>query len=256
MMVKLFVLGCSGSGKSTAARYIVRLARNAGYSATRVNDYEILYEMFQADIEAGGDRFLPVDYGGFDVLDLSLYAVALMQVEQEVQRSYYEGNELIVIEFARDDYNKALRLFSDGFLRDAYFLFLDSDPDICIRRIHNRVIHPATIDDHFVPEHVIESFLHKENKQYIASHLKTDYGIGDEKVKLIDNTGASMSFFKEVTQLAESILRQELSTSRETEQLPKVSAPTSVTEPKQKAQGLQETEPIHIVTPIDEPTEL
>ncbi len=256
MAVKLFVLGCSGSGKSTAAHYIVMLARNAGYSAIRVNDYEILYEMFRADIEARGNKFLPVDYGGFDVLDLSMYDAALMQVEQKVQRSYSEGNELIIIEFARDDYSRALRLFSDDFLRDAYFLFLDSDPDICIRRIHNRVIHPATIDDHFVPEHVIETFLHKENKQYMTSSLKTDYGISDNRVKIIDNTGASMSFFKEVAQLAESILRQELSTSRVTEELPRVSAPASITEPKQKAQGLQETEPIYIVTPIDEPTEL
>ncbi len=249
MTIKLFVLGCSGSGKSTAAHYIIMLARNAGYSAIRVNDYEILYEMFQADIKAGGNKFLRVDYGGFDVLDPSIYDAALMQVEQKVQRSYSEGNELIIIEFARGDYSRALQLFSDDFLRDAYFLFLDSDPDICIRRIHNRVIHPATIDDHFVPEHVVKTFLHKENKQYIASHLKTDYGISEERVKIIDNAGASMSFFKEVTQLAEGILRQELSASIETEKLPRVSAPASITKPKQKDQGLQETEPMHIMTP-------
>src|SRR6266566_9310094 len=127
MIVKLFVLGCSGSGKSTAAHHIVKLAQDKGYSAIHVSDYEILYDMFQADKETKGGKFRDAKYGGFDVLDLAVYDKALMQLEQAALLSSSQANDFIILEFARDDYSKALSLFSNGFLRDACFLFLDSD---------------------------------------------------------------------------------------------------------------------------------
>lgn len=254
MSVKLFILGCSGSGKSTAAHHVVALARENGWSAIHFNDYRILYKMFQDDTD--GKKFCPVEYGGFDVLDPSVYDTALSRLEQGAHPSHSEANELIIIEFARDNYSRALRLFSDTFPRDAYFLFIDADPNTCIRRIHSRVIHPATIDDHFVPEHIIKTFLHKENKQYVASDLKKDYGLTNERVKIINNTGSSMSFFNEFTSFVESILKHERDIAKETEKLRSISAPTSINETNKKAYGLQETEPsLPVVTPVDESTE-
>src|SRR5713101_9015736 len=114
MVVKLFILGCSGSGKSTAARHIVMLARDKGWSAIHVNDYGFLYGMFQADSRAGGKQFRLTDYGGFDVLDPTVYDVALVQLKQEVQQPHVQTNNLIIIEFARDDYSESFKLFSEG----------------------------------------------------------------------------------------------------------------------------------------------
>jgi adenylate kinase family enzyme len=257
MTVKLFVFGCSGSGKSTAAHHIVKLAQDKGYSAIHVSDYEILYNMFQADIEAKGEKFRLADakYGGFDVLDLAVYDKALMQLEQAALLSSSQANDFIILEFARDDYSKALSLFTNGFLKDAYFLFLDSDTRTCIRRINNRVIHPTTKDDHFVPKHIVKTFRHKDNKQYIASDLKTDYGFTDKRVKIIDNTGSSMSFFKEVTRFAQGLLKKEIDISRETDQVPSISVPASINEANQKVHVSQQTEPIQIVAPIDDSVE-
>src|SRR5713226_3690176 len=111
MTVKLFVLGCAGSGKSTAAHHIVGLAQDAGYSAVHISDYGFLYEMFQADIKAGGKKFRtaePAEYKGFDVLDPAVYDKALMQLEQAVPLSSSQANDFIIIEFARHDYSRAL----------------------------------------------------------------------------------------------------------------------------------------------------
>lgn len=255
MLVKLFVLGCPGSGKSTAARYIAMLVRDKGCSTIHINDYEILYEMFQSDAKTADEKFRSVDYGGFDVLDPTVYNKALLQLEQEVQRSYSEGNELIIIEFARDDYSKALKQFSDGFLQDAYFLFFDAQADVCIKRILHRVIHPATKDDHFVPEYIVKAYRHKDNRQYIASGLKTDYGIIDERVKIIDNTLASLKFFTEIARFVENILKQEMDVSKGTEHLPKISVSMPIDDPNHKVHGSQDTEPIHMPTTVDELTE-
>jgi len=255
MTVKLFVLGCSGSGKSTAAHHVVKHAQDKGYSAIHVNDYEILYKMFQADKEPKGGKFRPTAYYGFDVIDLTVYDKALMQLEQAVLLSSSQANDFIILEFARDDYSKALSLFSKGFLKDAYFLFLDSDPDTCISRIHSRVIHRTTIDDHFVPEHIIRAF-NKSNKHYLASGLKTDYSVMDERVKIIDNSYTSLDFFKvEVTKFAESIFQRERYISSETEQLPRISATTPADKTNKKARLLQDTEPIQIVAPVDDSVE-
>src|SRR5690242_4541623 len=106
MAVKLFVLGCSGSGKSTAANYTIMLAKNAGYSAIRLNDYEILYKMFNAEIKSPSRRFGYTLYGGFEVLDPTLYDEALMYLEKVVEELHSQIDQLIIIEFARVDYSK------------------------------------------------------------------------------------------------------------------------------------------------------
>jgi hypothetical protein len=71
MVEKLFVLGCPGSGKSTISDYIAMLAHDRGWSAHPINDYDILYEMFQAD--AKGKHFRPTTHGGFDVIHPPVY---------------------------------------------------------------------------------------------------------------------------------------------------------------------------------------
>src|SRR2546423_1930885 len=138
MTVKVFVLGRPGSGKSTGARIIVSNAQRRGWSVIRINDFDILKEMFQADIHH--ERFLPAAHGGFDVIDFSVLDTALEEVERRVRDQMFGiGKKLITIEFARDDYSEALRLFSCDFLQDAYFLFIDAHIETCIQRIHRRV---------------------------------------------------------------------------------------------------------------------
>src|SRR2546425_5508209 len=107
MAVKLFVLGLPGSGKSTVARYITVYARDQHWLTAHFTDYIILQEMFREDTE--GKQFKPADYGGFDVLNLSVFDIALKSLEQQVNEhiSAAKSEELLLIEFARNDYHKA-----------------------------------------------------------------------------------------------------------------------------------------------------
>src|SRR5712692_7184367 len=211
MAVKVFLIGRPGSGKSAAFRYIKKYIqeRHQSWSASRFSDYEILHQMFffeklyQIDIERRKFRST-TEHDGFDVHDFSVLDTALKELEKQV-RQVWDPNkdEIIAIEFARDDYAKALRRFTPGFLQNAHFLFIDANMKTCIRRIHERVTQPASVDDHFVSENILLSYY---SQQHLPLDLKRDYGIDASKMHIIHNVGSEENFFKEIRWLVDTII--------------------------------------------------
>ncbi len=231
MAVKVFILGCPGSGKSAAARRIARLVQHKGWSPVRLCDYDILHDMFQRERNLPRNElkyFCPTQCGGFDVIDFSILDTALKEVQRKTLKhiggytSYTQ--KLILIEFARDDYEKALSLFNPEFLRDAYFLFLNADMDTCIERIHKRSAHPTTMDDHFVSNEILKCYYYRDNRPYVPFNLAVDYGLDVERIQVIDNVGSYQSFNNQVGRFVEFILRQESRLQRKT--FPLQNAPT------------------------------
>ncbi len=189
MAVKIFVLGLPGSGKSTVCRHIKEyITVYPGWSAIRINDYHILYKMSEEDTEGKYFRSIP-EYNGFDVLNPIALSIALQKLEQEVNKHIWnaKSDEIVLIEFARNDYEEAFRQFSQEFLRDAYFLYLSVDLEICKIRIHQRVSNPISEDDFFVSEYIFSAYYNKDNGQYLPQILERDYVVDKQKVKIIDN---------------------------------------------------------------------
>src|SRR5947209_2565187 len=116
MSMKLFILGRPGSGKSSTAHIIATIAQCRRWNTVHINDYDILKEMAQAD--SAHKNFRQIEYGGFDVQNFSVLDVALEELEKKAQHLPLQQEALIIIEFARDDYSKALKRFSPGFLQD------------------------------------------------------------------------------------------------------------------------------------------
>src|SRR6266567_3963163 len=115
MAIKVFILGRPGSGKSAAYRLIDKVAKDRGWTTTRFNDYDILQEMFKFEkfFAIAHRKFRPTEHDGFDVLEFSVLDTALKQLEKKVQINTSRNNtdSITVIEFARDDYAKALTQF-------------------------------------------------------------------------------------------------------------------------------------------------
>jgi hypothetical protein len=210
MIVKLFVLGHPGSGKSTVSRYIVNYvgSQRNGWTANRFNDYDIMLEMFLS--EEHKHRFRPTKkHLGFNVHDPLVYDEALKKLEGIVQTPFSSSpNELTIIEFARNDYKKALQQFSPDFLSNTYIIFLDVDIGICIQRISNRVIHPVSIDDHFVSSSIFQNYRHTNPKQYISSNLKTDFSFDEDMVLIMNNRGAEQDFENPINHFIDTIFKQ------------------------------------------------
>jgi adenylate kinase family enzyme len=211
MSVKLFVLGLPGSGKSTISRYIVSYVQDKhnDRSIQRFNDYDILLEMFQADKDH--KHFKPKQYNGFKVKDLLVYDKALEKIEQDASTIIKANNtDLVLIEFARDDYTYAFDLFDFDFLQDAFILFLDAHKDICKKRVSDRVLNPQTADDHFVPKHIFKAYHNKNkaNKHLFLSSLNSDYNIDNKRIKVIKNNSKEQDIYEELNQFIDSIFDQ------------------------------------------------
>jgi hypothetical protein len=232
--VKLFILGRPGSGKSTAYHYIEKYMelRYQNWFTSRYLDYIFLYAMYQHEklfpMNNKPKQFRGTRFGGFDVIDFSVLDIALKDLEKQVRQNYYPlRDELIVIEFARDDYKKALNQFSPSFLKDAYFLYIDADVPTCIQRVKERVTGPQTkdnSDNFFVSKHILTKYY---GKQIIHSDLKKDLHTPvDRRVKIINSRGSLSDFHMKVEKFISAILKEALAHPQIT---PKVPDPQVVT---------------------------
>ena len=230
MIAKLFILGRPGSGKSTTARYITKLAQREGWVPTSYCDYNVLYSMFQKELHdplCPQQHFEPVDHNGFRVIDFSVLDPALKIIQKRAIASlndcYPYAQRLFVIEFARDDYIQALRQFDPAFLQDAHFLFLDSDVDLCIQRIHDRVAHPDSIDDHFVSDDIITGYYQKDSSRDMIRLLADAFALDEQKMTHVETNGSQDEFLHDyVRDYARHLLPQPSSRPRITRPLARI----------------------------------
>ena len=206
MLVKLFIIGLPGSGKSTAYRSINQYIEglNQGWHVQRINDYDILRAMCEDDVER--KKFRWTKHKGFNVKDFSVLDDALGEARTRIEKHRSSAtNELIVIEFARNDYRKAFQMFGRDILQDAYFLFLEAQKSICSKRLKERITKLHIPDNHYVSISIMRTYYHK-SLQYTPSDLKTDYGINDQNILVIDNNGLEADLVAQIEQLVGAIL--------------------------------------------------
>jgi len=217
----LFVFGLPGSGKSAAARQIKSFARKKHFKPRRFRDYTILYRMFQDDQakENVEKRFRSTNeyskYDGFDVLDFDVLDEALQKLHRNIigrKKLIDENIELLIIEFSRTDYCKALSFFPSLPLKDAYFLFIYSKISVCKERIKSRADHPKTLDDRYVSDYTFDMYYNRDHQQYlteVAQQLKQQFGVPREHIRVIQN-GPEISikqFYQAVESFVENLLK-------------------------------------------------
>jgi energy-coupling factor transporter ATP-binding protein EcfA2 len=204
---KLFVLGNPGSGKSTVVQSIKRLIDQHIINANGCehnNDYIILQHMHKQEQEKrdGLSRFKTEPHGGFCVTDIQAFDEALQllerQIEEQARRRLVSCAELlpadnttflIVIEFSRNDYERAFRQFHPAFLQDAHFLYLDTHLEVCKHRIIERIQKPEdqkTADDYYVPDTIFNEYYNKDAESSLFFFLEEQH-IGRERLLLLSN---------------------------------------------------------------------
>ncbi len=142
----------------------------------------------------------PAKYKGFNVIDYRVFDEALKVLEGNIHQNILniEENALIVIEFARDDYDRAFKQFSQDFLQNAYFILIDTDLEICKQRIHERVTHYTTPDDHFVSDFALDT-------HYFNQRLPKDRLIR-KRFKVVKNQQSWQPFSRKINRILKTIL--------------------------------------------------
>ncbi|HCI80955.1 MAG TPA: hypothetical protein DHW02_14840, partial [Ktedonobacter sp.] len=140
----------------------------------RFKDYQILYDMYEQDIEQDyvddkQRKFRSTEYGGFDVLKYFVFDDALKILEHKITDALRLNNDgIITIEFARNNYQHALKLFNPEFLRDAHVLFISCELEVCIQRIYERIRNGPRPDFHYVSDRIMRSYFSEDNIDYMA----------------------------------------------------------------------------------------
>lgn len=208
MTTKLFIVGRPGSGKSTAAQYISSIVHDQHWDVkrTHIDDYPILQNMTKSQPE----KFHLKENGGFDALDFSVFDIALLRVEQMVNAIENDDRErLVTIEFARDDYASAFRLFDPAFIQDSYLLFMHAGIETCLRRIHSRVASPTSADDHpSLSNEIYKTHYANDNFAYIRS-LQENRQSGFKRVQSIVNEISPQYLLPSLEEFVGAILQSE-----------------------------------------------
>jgi adenylate kinase family enzyme len=199
MAEKLFITGLPGSGKSAIARHVEGYLVEKGWATRRFNDYGILHAMFEHPVE--GRLFKPAESDGFNVIDISAFDTALQRLETEITDYLSfkaKAQEIILIEFARNDYWRAFKQFSRSFLHDAFFIYLDVTVDVCKERIRERIANPLCEDDYSVSDYIFERYYHSDDGRELDINLREVFGV-DEKRLLNFNNNCTLQMAIEKT---------------------------------------------------------
>jgi adenylate kinase family enzyme len=220
-MIKIaFLLGRPGSGKSTVADEIRQLAKGRGWTTQHIFDYRLLQNIFLQEKEKSTSdqekKFLPKgpeECKGFDVRDFSVLDTVLEEMADEVQQAQQresEKNELILLEFARDNYTQALFLYGPVILRDAYLLYMKADLDICIGRVRQRVECDClkNLYNHFVSDDIMRGYYRKDDWSEVTFNLRHTWGISVKTLE-INNMGDYQALRKAAKRLVETELMLE-----------------------------------------------
>jgi hypothetical protein len=209
MVVKLFILGLPGCGKSTAAHMIEKYVPKyyKGRSVAHKSDYGILKKMCY---EEHDDRLRPIGDGAFDVVEPSAFNSALKRLKNEVQEAEQESpdsNQLILIEFSRNDYSFALEEFFPELLSEASFLFIKALVSECRLRIDYRVKKEnRTEDDHEVSEFIFIEYYNEDQQDYresVGRMLIQTYNVPPPCIQIIEDSELTEDDFKKT--VAEAI---------------------------------------------------
>jgi adenylate kinase family enzyme len=204
VMMIVFILGLPGSGKSTAAHTLKEYVPEhyEGWSVVHISDYNILKRMCY---EEHDERLRQIGNGAFDVVECSAFNSALKRLKDEIREAIKEtfnSNQLIAVEFSRNDYIFALEEFFVEFISDANFIFIKAPISECKFRIENRVEkRNRTEDDHYVSEFIFEEYYKEDQQDYsesVGRRLMKKYSIPESRIQIIEDCWLTEDEFKEI----------------------------------------------------------
>ncbi|MBU3956462.1 hypothetical protein KJ633_08390 [bacterium] len=167
----IFLLGRPGCGKSFVYETIIKKLKDTEKveKAERVDDFPILKELLDKDTEF--KRHLRKE-GGFEVTDFTIVDEVLSTIDSRLE-NVKSKNDIVFIEFARDNYISALKNFRKETYERALIVYIYCPYDVCLARNKKRFLQQKNnaLDDHIVPTDLMESYYKNDDieKLFLAN---------------------------------------------------------------------------------------
>ncbi|RLD18892.1 MAG: hypothetical protein DRI36_00335 [Caldiserica bacterium] len=191
-MVKfIFMLGRPGCGKSYLFKNVFTpVLEEKGYEVERVDDFPILKKLLSEDKEF--KRHVRKE-GGFEVTDWSIVDEVLKEMDKVLKDKEEEG-KVILVEFARDNYKKAISNFSDYVREKTLLLYIWAPFELCLERNKSRFERGKDIDDHIVPTDLMFSYYKTDDLEKVF--LENRNSLPDEfygwKIRFFNNEDSEL----------------------------------------------------------------
>lgn len=205
----VFLLGRPGCGKSVVYKIIRELLDKKEIYAPRVDDFLTLKEILAKDKEF--KRHILKD-GGFAVTDWSVVDEALQDLCQLIKKEKADS-KIIFIEFARDNYQHALKNFTKDVLDNSLILYIYSTFEECYRRNVARFQKAKNeeYDDHIVPLDLMKTYYITDD--YEQAYLKSErelLKIVPTQTVVLDSTASGKAGLKSLREQVEEKVIDEL----------------------------------------------
>jgi len=204
----VFLLGRPGCGKSFVYETIMRSLKGTGKyeRVKRMDDFPILKELLDKDTSF--KRHVRKG-GGFEVTDWTIVDEVLATINKRLP-AVKKKNDLVFVEFARDNYLSALKNFSAATFSRSLILYIYCPFKVCLARNKKRFEEQKgnALDDHIVPPDLMKTYYRKDDIEeiYLKNRKKLNGFFAADYI-VIDNSKESVSFLiKQFDSVLEKIL--------------------------------------------------
>jgi len=187
----IFMLGRPGCGKSYLYKNVfVPVLKEKIGEIERMDDFPVLKKLLDEDTEF--KRHLRKD-GGFEVTDWSIVDDVLKEMDSILKRKE-SNNKIIILEFARDNYKKALLNFSDYIKEKTLLLYIWAPFEVCLESNKNRFEKGKDIDDHIVPINLMNTYYRTDDLEEIFVESKNNLPkkFNDWNIVFFDNSNRDL----------------------------------------------------------------
>ncbi len=206
MSVIVFAVGRPGSGKSTAVRHMMDLAKLNSFSTIHIRDYTILKGMSEGEEHKA--KFRANEREGFDVVDLCAFDIALDQLMLYIDNlEQSKEYDVIFIEFARKTYKDSFEKLNRCLSNNYYILFVEAQLETCIKRIDERTTTLRGPDHHFISDEIMMSYYNVDNLHSMNDMFAEQLGLSYSRLKAICNDSSLKKLKKEANDYAQTIFQ-------------------------------------------------
>ena len=173
-MKNIILIGKPGSGKSCFYRYLNKISKS---KIVRLDDYNYLLKEIEKDKDCKYHKKLLTNEK-FLITDMTIMDNLLNNMEKNV-KNIKNKNNIILMEFSRNNYKKAFKNFSEEFINNSIIVYIKVDFKKCLKRNNER--DNKNLDNHVVPEIIMKKHCSFDDIDKIKQEYKNMYIINNNK---------------------------------------------------------------------------